>query len=355
MLTSIHLTLEVRMEFYDPIIAQEELPKTEGLNDNKTEEAVHKLEDEIDNAYSAVEARFAGLWSSASKNANDLQEKYKLEEHKNQLLEQLNSAKENINNKAKVTESLGQIEEQLKTLSGHMPEVDIKNLQQHASDTLDTLDSTLELVEKQAGKYVTQLTSFFSGIVSVNPDALVQQQNSETIFKAPLNDKENYGTTRYDSDLYSLHTTASTFTSEENDEKEEFDKFSADSKTDEIALLLEKYPSTLTKLMNDLVPVKVSYELFWYRYFKAEAKLKEFEQKRKDLLKRKENKDADDNQDDDEDFAWDDDEDEEIVDVGKETQQDPKNSQSKTETAVEKPIDEKKNGDNDDDDDDDWE
>jgi hypothetical protein len=347
------------MEFYDPIVAQEELPKTEGVNDNKTEEAVHKLEDEIDQAYTAVETRFAGLWSSASKNANELQEKYKLEEHKNQLLEQLSSAKTNINNKAKVTENLGQIEEQLKALSGHMPEVDLKNLQQHASNTLDSLDSTLELVEKQAGKYVTQLTSFFSGMVSVNPGDLQPDESTETLFKTPLNPKENYGTSRYDNDLYNLHTTASIYTSDEADSEEEIKKFNADAKTAEISKLLKDYPNTLTKLMNDLVPVKISYELFWYRYFKAEAKLKESEKKRKELLKRKENKDASDHGDDDEEFTWDDEE-EDVVDVAKEAQGEQDAKSAKDDNSVQessRDSDEKNNkeNDDDDDDDDDWE
>lgn len=347
------------MEFYDPIVAQEELPKSEGVNDNKTEEAVHKLEDEIDNAYSAVEARFAGLWSSASKNANELQEKYKLEEHKNQLLQQLGSAKVNINNRTKVTENLGQIEEQLKALSGHIPEVDIKNLQQHATSTLDSLDSTLELVEKQAGKYVTQFTSFFSGIVSVNPNGPQQDEGTETLFNTHLNDKENYGTSRYDNDMYNMHTTSSTYTSDQMDDKEELKTFSADSKTGEISKLLKDYPSTLTKIMNDLVPVKISYELFWYRYFKAEKKLKESEQKRKELLRRKENKDSND-KDDDDDFTWDDEEDEDVVDIVKEEQneQDAKRSQNVNQVQQEsqkrsdKASDEPKVKD---DDEDDWE
>ena len=347
------------MEFYDPIVAQEELPKTEGANNNKTEDAVHKLEDEIDQAYTAVETRFAGLWSSASKNANELQEKYKLEEHKKQLLEQLSSAKENINNKAKVTENLGQIEEQLKALSGHMPDVDLKNLQQHATNTLDTLDSTLELVEKQAGKYVTQLTSFFSGMVAVNPDDLQAEGSRETIFKTPLNSKENYGTSRYENDLYNLHTTASIYTSDEADSEQEIKNFSADAKTDEISKLLEDYPNTLTKLMNDLVPVKVSYELFWYRYFKAEAKLKESEKKRKELLKKKENKEANDNGEDDEEFTWDDDDDDEdVVDVAKEAQsaQDAKSADDKLAQKSSKGSNKKAvQEDEDEEDDDDWE
>ena len=71
------------------------------------------------------------------------------------------------------------------------------------------------------------------------------------------------------------------------DVKDEIESFNADSKTKEISGLLEKYPNTLTKTMNDLVPLKISYNLFWYRYFKNDDKLKEQEKKRKELLERK--------------------------------------------------------------------
>lgn len=342
------------MEFYDPIVAQEELPKTESTNDNKTEEAVHKLEDEIDHAYSAVEAKFSTLWASASKNATDLQEKYKLDEHKKQVLDQLNSAKENINNRAKVKENLGQIEDQLKNLTTHMPEVDVKNLQTQATNALGSLDSTLELVEKQAGKYANQFATFFSGIVSVNLDAQASGTEKETIFKSPLNNKENYGTSRYENDLYHLHTTPTIYTTDELDDNDEIKKFSAESKTDEISDLLKKYPETLTKLMNDLVPVQISYERFWYRYFKTETKLKESEQKRKDLLNKREKKGKDEADEDDEDFTWDDDE-EEAVDVAK----DVKDAKDAKEFPQETPSTSQESAatgnDDDDDDDDDWE
>ena len=71
------------------------------------------------------------------------------------------------------------------------------------------------------------------------------------------------------------------------DVKDEIESFNADNKTKEISGLLEKYPNTLTKTMNDLVPLKISYNLFWYRYFKNDDKLKEQEKKRKELLERK--------------------------------------------------------------------
>lgn len=85
-----------------------------------------------------------------------------------------------------------------------------------------------------------------------------------------------------------LHTTEEFYLSDELDDENEIKNFNADEKTKEISDLLEKYSTTLTKTMNELVPVKIAYNLFWYRYFKQENKLKEHEKKRKELLQKKE-------------------------------------------------------------------
>lgn len=290
------------MEFYDPIVTLEaESEKKE--NDTKTDNAVQKLESEIEKAYEAVEARFGTLWTNAAGNAQELQEKYKVEEHRKQLLEQLKVAKDNINNRAKVTETLAQFEEQFKKVP--VPEVDFKKLQLQANDALDVLDSKLELVEQQAGKYVSQMSSFFSNFVSVSGPTSDSKNIDETstIFVAPSHPTSEYGASRFDNELFKLHTTTEFYTDPVGDEKEA--GFNADSKTEEISKLLEKYPNTLTKLMNDLVPVKISYNLFWYRYFEHESDLKQAEKRRQELQKDKGDEEEDD------DFTWDDDEEEE--------------------------------------------
>lgn len=289
------------MDFVEPIVAQEEVPEAKASSDNKTEHAVQTLESEIEKAYESVEARFGALWTNATKNAHDLQEKYKVEEHKKQLLDQLKVAKDNINNHAKVTETLAQFEEQFKKVP--VPEVDLKKLLLQANDALDVLDAKLELVEQQAGKYVSQVSSFFSSWVNVAPpaDTKLLEESTSTIFVAPSQPTSEYGTSRYDNELFKLHTTAAFYTEPTKDDKAE--AFNADSKTTEIAELLKAYPNTLTKLMNDIVPVKVAYNTFWYRYFRHEADLKQAEKRRRELQKDKED-------DDDDDFTWDDDDEE---------------------------------------------
>ncbi|KAK6454773.1 uncharacterized protein RJT20DRAFT_51963 [Scheffersomyces xylosifermentans] len=333
------------MEFADPVVAQEELPKKpeDAPTDVQTEEKVQKLESEIDRAYTLVESKFQDLWASASKNTTDLQEKYKLDEVKQSLLTQLNSAKESLsaNNTLNVSENLASIEEQLKKVKLPEVKVDLKNLQSQANSALDTLDSKLEIVEQQAGKIASSFASFFTNIIAVAPET-PETNEKETLFSSPgINNHENYGNSRYENDLYKLHTTESYYVSPDLDDKDG-EKYDADTQTKEIAELLEKYPTTLTKLMNEIVPVKVSYNLFWYRYFKNSDKLKESEKKRKELLMRKENSQNTNNGDDEEEFTWDDDEEEEeAVDVAAEE----KAKDAKASSKTTKDEDEDKDGD----------
>lgn len=286
-------------------------------NNQKTEETVQQLEAQVDKAYTAVETQVAGLWKNASSQASELQEKYKLEEHRKQLVERLNSTATTINQKAHLKENLQQIEDQLKSLSLKIPkDIDLKSLQEQANNALDTLDSKLEIVEREAGKYVSLFASFFSGIVSVGVDNVKEpvvgksdsNEEPETLFST--RNVQSYGTSRYDADLLKLHTTATYFT-----EGTTTDGFKVESKTEEISNLLSKYPDTLEKLMNKLVPVEVSYETFWNRYFTADGALKESESKRKELLEKKKSTEGSDDEDDEEEFTWDDDEDEDEDEV----------------------------------------
>lgn len=314
------------MEFTDPIIAQEELPKTEnneGPENAKTEEVMRKLEGDIDQAYTSVETKLAGLWLSASQNAHDLQAKYNLDEKRAELLNQLNTAKSNLNNNKIVQENLQAVDKQLKDLTeqfkGLDTKIDLQKLSTLANNALDSLDSKLELVEKQAGKYVSQFTSFFSGIVSVEPQKSEDTASNKSESKVPQSivENPNYGSSRYDNELFKLHTTELFYLDGSKDDEDDLKNFNVEAKTDEISKLLKSYSNTLETSMNKLVPVEISYKIFWYRYFRLEKELKDADQSRKELLSKKKSEKASDQasqDEDDEDFTWDDeDEDEDDV------------------------------------------
>lgn len=317
------------MDLADPIVTQEGQTDTEKPvpSNEKTEEVIHRLEDEIDQAYSTVEAKFQSLWTNASKNALDIQEKLKLDEKKASLVAQLNTAKENINNSKIVQDNVQSVDAQLKEIGeqvrGLEKKIDFGSLSTQANSALDSLDSGLEYVEKAAGKYVSQFSSFFSSIVSVEPKEETPPQESkepETLFTNPKFPGGNYGSTRFDSELFKLHTTESLLLDDSKDDASEKEKFDVEAKTTEIADLLKQYPDTLEKLMHKLVPVELSYDTFWYRYFKLEDDIRASEQKRKELLTKKEKtteEAGEDDDDDDEEFTWDDedDEDDDVVKV----------------------------------------
>ncbi|KAK6891606.1 Protein DOS2 [Candida tropicalis] len=361
------------MDYIDPVTTQSSNPTTDStvVGDKtdeknpvqhdaatvKTEETIEKLESEIDKAYGLVETKFQELWSNASKNV----EKIKIEEQKQKLIEQLNNTRKALNDK---TNEL-HVQESLKKIEDNLKQVSLDDFTKSANKALDLLDSKLEIVENEASKYFGNFTSFLSSIVSVNPvNEDEGNGKKEVVFNSSLNQFNNYGTTRYETDLLNLHTTESFYLNEELDVKDEIESFNADNKTKEISGLLEKYPNTLTKTMNDLVPLKISYNLFWYRYFKNDDKLKEQEKKRKELLEKKDTSKTDGNQendDDEEEFTWDDDEEEEEEEQVEEKPVVSKKSSSKKESTNDKKKkqgsdgEEEEEEEEDDDDDDDWE
>lgn len=343
------------MDYIDPVTTQE--PSTESQTSNantssapphdpatiKTEETIEKLESEIDKAYGLVEHKFQELWENASKGA----EKYNLDEYKQSFIKQLNTTKQSLNEKS----SELHVQERLKSIEDQLKKIKLQDISTQANSALDVLDSKLEVVEREAGKYFGNFTSFLSNIVSISPgddntNNHTNQKTKELLFNSSLNQFNNYGTTRYDTDLLKLHTSEEFYLSNELDNENEIKHFNADEKTKEISDLLEKYSTTLTKTMNELVPVKIAYNLFWYRYFKQENKLKEHEKKRKELLQKKEgskhNHVAADG-DDEEDFTWDDDEEEEEEEpIGDKPSNEaiPDKETNKTDTTTKKAEDE---------------
>lgn len=291
------------MDFYDPIVeeaSKDEIKTTSETNKN-TEIAVERLENEIDHVYSLVESRFQTI-------LNDEQ----TVKGKEILMKQLNSLKENANVSQNVefiekllanfTSNLSQgysldkltsqlnvinkksLDDSFKDLSGKLSSIDIDS-------NLDALDSKLEIVERKGGEYLSQMSSFFSTLVSVQSENTNSESPEKELTFSPISSYKVYGASRYDNELFKLHTTASFYQDKELD-------FDVEAKTEEIADLLKKYPETLDKMMNYMVPVKVSYKSFWDCYFNQLKQIDESEKKRKELL----------NSVNEDDFSWDDDE-----------------------------------------------
>jgi hypothetical protein len=368
------------MEFAEPIPSQ--VPSSDGQSDKKgdvpesgTEKAVHLLEEEVDQLYGTIETKFQQLWQSASKEAGEINEKYNLDERKNKILQQLTDLKKNPT----IAENLLAVEQQLAKLNIDSTQLQTRakeayasldlsttagnafktvenlDLKSTANNALDSLDSQLEKVENAAVSYVSSFASFFSNAISVVPEATkapeAKTESKKTLFVSPL----KYGTTRFQQDLFKLHTDETGYFKESSNGE----KFDVDAKTKEISDLLQEYPE-LNNLMNKLVPVKLAYGVFWERYFQQHAVIEEAEAKRNQL--KKEHVTGG----DEDEFNWDDDEEEEteadnsknsIKPDSDEKEENEKNNSAKPDGKVSKNAKKEDVGDvgDQDEEDDDWE
>ena len=144
----------------------------------------------------------------------------------------MNTTKQSLNEKTSelhVQESLKSIEDQLKKIK-------LQDISTQANSALDVLDSKLEVVEREAGKYFGNFTSFYlilylfhqATTVPTTTTTNANQQTKEVLFNSSLNQYNNYGTTRYDTDLLKLHTTEEFYLSDELDDENEIKDFNAD-------------------------------------------------------------------------------------------------------------------------------
>lgn len=190
---------------------------------------------------------------------------------------------------------------------------------------IDNLDKDLEKIEVAAGSYLSNFGKDFKSLVKeaitvaapndttydVDPSKSPsiasdsgEDLPSEILFNVPEDIRNQIYSTRLDAQLHALHTSTEPFLT--NKDEPGFNEFSetfdVNSRTDDIASDLEKYPK-LRSLMETLVPHKVSYEQFWTKYYYMRNQLSEQEQKRKLLLSQT-------NNDESGEVSWDDEDDE---------------------------------------------
>ncbi|KAK9238195.1 hypothetical protein V1525DRAFT_401807 [Lipomyces kononenkoae] len=183
-------------------------------------------------------------------------------------------------------------------------------LKQKAQARIEELDTTeLSKYFSQVGKDVGE---FLKDAVTIDPGEEQEYNeatrtpggNRDVLFDVPEDIKRQIYTTRLDAQLHALHTSVEPILADSDDTAfAEFAKtFSADAQTTTIAQDLDHYPE-LRKLMEKVVPEKVTYEEFWKRYYFLREQINQEEVRRKQLLN--EAGQTDDN------FDWDEDEDEE--------------------------------------------
>ncbi|CCF57251.1 hypothetical protein KAFR_0C02580 [Kazachstania africana CBS 2517] len=248
------------------------------------------------------------------------------------------------------------------------------NTSAKAQKILSDLDSGLANVESVATSYWNKVTAptFWSNVT----EQLSSKLESVGLNKPDLNPiKENESKegsvsllaagNRTEAELKNLSCNKQVFLQRGSKPSLDAD-FYIDSKTDEISQILSKDKS-LEKLMNEIVPVKISYVDFWNIYFYERDAILKKEEKRREILERSKQEET---HNEDEEGGWDDEEedddnihsettksepntDDSVVIVTKEDAEDNGIRNEEEEKAAK--GDNEEDDDDDDDDDDDWE
>ncbi|GEQ72701.1 hypothetical protein JCM33374_g6388 [Metschnikowia sp. JCM 33374] len=273
------------MDFTEPVTTGEQTSKhDESSNSENTKQsfpAMSRLESEIDDVYTSIESKISTFWSTASRSIHGPQRNENADAKSN-------SPKQETSNLVLLPSVSGHDEvlpgEELSSRSQKTldPKIDLASISIQANKALDELDSKLEIVEKRAGNLVSSITSFFS--TAAVSSSTVSGSKVKDSSPLPIIPGDAYGSSRYDMELFKLHTTTDFFLDGSLYDEAELREFKVDEKTQEISNLLGRYQGTLENLMNKLVPTQITYNQFWFRYFKQESKLRAGEKARKELL-----------------------------------------------------------------------
>ncbi|KAH3663433.1 hypothetical protein WICMUC_005959 [Wickerhamomyces mucosus] len=287
--------------------SQETLTKETSNLNPKTEESFHRIEDEISKTYNIVEAK-AGLWGSSI--GNFLNKNLKID----QYIDETKKSFESLNLDSKLNDAKLKLEDNFKG------KIDTKSLINNISEKtntyLDELDKELEQVENITGGYFNKFTQIFTnniddGDKDTDVD-FIDENEGNLLFNVKGNNKNNNGninitSNRTEAQLIALNSLRDLYlkndSTSSNFQNFKSSKFNIESKTDEISQNLQN--NQLSKLFNELVPEKISYEEFWAIYYYNVELIKIQELQRKKLLNKEIiNTEQDDN------LTWDDDEEE---------------------------------------------
>src|SRR2546423_7548599 len=164
-----------------------------------------------------------------------------------------------------------------------------------AAKRLKDLEKAEDAADEALLRFGTNIRNFLRDAVSVAPpseeESAAGKGRSELLFESKdAAGKRVLHTTRLDAQLHVIHTTPDKFTKDpESDKWVSFtDEFKIDEQTQRISEDLERYPE-LRKAMEQLVPEKVEYRDFWCRYYFLRMVLETVEQRRREMLKGRDN------------------------------------------------------------------
>lgn len=161
----------------------------------------------------------------------------------------------------------------------------ISRLKAEAARRLKEIEKAEEAADEAIMRFGMNISQKLREAVSIVPPET--DESGKLLFESKdAEGKRVIHATRFEAQLHVIHSNLESFTKDPiSDEWAAFKKeFNAESKTDEIAADLEKYPE-LRSAMEKLVPEQVEYAQFWTRYYFLRLVVETEEKKRKELLK----------------------------------------------------------------------
>ncbi|CAK7205533.1 hypothetical protein SEUCBS139899_008310 [Sporothrix eucalyptigena] len=205
-----------------------------------------------------------------------------------------------------------------------------------AAKRLKDLQRAEDAADEALIKFGTGLRDFLRDAITIAPPANGASSSnsgatgSTVLFESKdAQGKRVIHTSRFDAQLHVIHTNPDSFVKDPaaSDEFVTWSKsFDIDSKTEDIASDLNKYPE-LRATMDKLVPTTVPYADFWKRYYFLRHGIETAEARRRDLLKAASAE---------EDIAWDEDSDDE--DEEESSSEEESSDEEETKTAGKAPA-----------------
>lgn len=165
----------------------------------------------------------------------------------------------------------------------------IARFRAEAAKRLKDIERAEEAADEALLRFGTNIRNFLRDAVSILPPESGADQKDQVLFESKdAEGKRVIHATRFDAQLHVVHTNLDSFRKDpDSDQWPSFqEKFDVDSKTEDIARDLDKYPE-LRRAMEKLVPDTVEYAQFWARYYFLRLAIETEEKKRKELLKGK--------------------------------------------------------------------
>lgn len=161
----------------------------------------------------------------------------------------------------------------------------ISRFKAEAARRLKEIEKAEEAADEAIMRFGLNISQKLREAVSIVPPET--DESGKLLFESKDADgKRVIHATRFEAQLHVIHSNLDSFTKDPvSDKYPEFKKeFNVESKTDEIASDLEKYPE-LRSAMEKVVPETVEYAEFWVRYYFLRLVIETEEKKRKELLK----------------------------------------------------------------------